>query len=104
MLLNWVVVSLGWAPALPNIFLIGVARGLGLVWFSKLLGCVAVLVMLVAVGARGLGSVFRAFGMSVRVAGLRARVAKVFFDWGARGLGSVFNGAGLGRCGVDARG
>ena len=69
-----------------------------------LLGWVAVLVMLVAVAARGLGLVFRAAGLGVSVAGLGARVAKVSLDRGARELGLVFHGAGPGRCVVDARG
>ena len=76
----------------------------GLDWFSMLLCWVAVIVMLVAVAACGLGLVFRAAGPGVRVAGLGARVAQVFFDWGARGLGLVFHGAGLCRCVVGARG
>ena len=45
-----------------------------------LLGWVIVIVMLVAVAARGLGLVFRAAGLGVRAAGLGAHVAKDLFD------------------------
>ena len=57
---------------------------------------VAVMLMVVAVAARGLGLVFRAAGLGVRVAGLGAGVAKVFVDWETRELGFDFHGAGVG--------
>ena len=99
-----------------------------------LLCWVAVLLMLVAVAARGLGLVFRGAGVCSHVAGLGARVAKDLSDrccawawigfryslvvslcWAlvfpkislsgaVRGLGLIFRAAGLGRCGVDGRG
>ena len=65
------------------------------------MGWVAVLLMVVAVAARGLGLVFH--GVGVRVAGLGARVAKDLFDCGTGGLGLVFHATGLGRYGGDAR-
>ena len=48
----------------------------GLDWFFMVLCWVAVLVMLVAVAAHGLGVLFRAAGPGVCVAGLGVRVAK----------------------------
>ena len=75
MLLGWVSVSLGWARVWPKFFLTGVRVGLD--WFSMVLGCVAVLLMLVAVGARGLSLVFRAAGLGGRVAVLGNRPCQI---------------------------
>ena len=65
-LLGWVSVSLGWTSVLPKIFLSGAAVSLD--WFSMVMGWISVLPMVVAVAARGLGLVFRAAGLGVRVA------------------------------------
>ena len=64
------------------------------------LGWVAVLLMLVAVVARGLGLVFRAAGAGVCVAGLGVRVAKDLSDscGACAGIGFPCCWAGTLRC------
>jgi len=71
-------VSLGCAPVLPKFFLTGVRVGLDR--FLMVLGWVAVVLMLVAVAARGLSLVFGGAGLDGRVAELGDRVAKYLFD------------------------
>ena len=69
-----------------------------------LLGWIAVVLMLVAVAARGLGLVSVLSECAFMSLGWALALPKIFLTDAARGLGLVFHVAGLGRCVADVGG